>query len=167
MYVISGFQEQTHLNGEFFQRLENINSDWSYVEIGKYFTQSATILARGHNGLWWFDDDLSDFEHDALSPDGVWAWTAYEGNIFESEGEILANEWNGAAWTPVTIHVAKHCDPCTYHVSGFDHQDHLNGTQIIVIVIKMIVSPAQHCKLSYRKSKTRIATHLMRINYSV
>ena len=80
-----------------------INNEISFKE-----KDTDTILARAHNGQWWWDDDLDDFEKDEIEGDGVWAWTDEEIdlNVFTS---IEANEWNPvlSVWSPIQISISR------------------------------------------------------------
>merc|ERR1712156_1292907 len=87
-YIFTGFAKQSKLNGVYVLRDEKINGAISFAEKG-----ANTILAKGHNGHWWWDDDLADFEHDKMRPDGVWAWAQKNIN-FDTANSITANEWD-------------------------------------------------------------------------
>lgn len=104
-YTLSGFKSRGHLNGVFVHSDEQINGSPSYNEVG-----ADTILGKGHNGHWWFDDDIKDFEHDDLNPDGVWAWAETSFDI-NSQTKFTGNEWNGQAWAPVEVTIEKDCGP--------------------------------------------------------
>merc|ERR1711997_262283 len=98
-YVLTGFAKQSKLNGVYVLRDEKINGAISFAE-----KDANTILAKGHNGHWWWDDDLADFEHDEMNPDGVWAY-AQKGVDFTVANSVTANEWDGGVrqWKPVAI----------------------------------------------------------------